>query len=287
MQKILPSALIMRFARLLCRPSPLNLIYKHGLRFVFVIVIALSWAAELPAASHQRPEAAVTRTRSGVYKLYQRISGDTTLTEIGTEMFTIRNYKDNTMVLDVELEINYGLIGGPSELLRMKSHLEVEEESLFPRRYEMTKTGREVDQELKIEMASNVAVIDYRLNKQQENHKRMLTNGTMFVDGSLLSQRWLLLQRFTAGFSGKQSMTVFNPVLKRELPAVLDYQGEKTATIRGEPGTFKLYQLTISKNAIMRLYVDDSGMIVQADNGAQRFVLHNFKDETTPAPSGN
>ena len=249
--------------------------------------IALSWAADLPAASRQRLAGTVTRTRSGVYKLYQRISGDTTLTEIGTEMFTIRNYKDNTMVIDVELEMNYGLIGGPSESLRMKSHLEVEEESLFPRRYEMTKTAREVDQELKIEMVSNVAVIDYRLNKQQENHKRVLTNGTMIVDGSLLCQRWLLLQRLTAGFSGKLSMTVFEPILKREVPAVLDYQGEKTVTFRGETGTFKLYRLNISKNAEMQLYVDESGMIVQADNGAQHFVLHDFKDETTPAPFGN
>ncbi len=286
MQRILSSAQKMGFERRR-QTSALNHIYKHGLRFVFVIFIALSWAADLPAASRQRPEATVTRTRSGVYKLYQRISGDTTLSEIGTEMFTIQNYKDNTMVIDVEQEMNYGLLAGSSESLRLNSHLEVEEESLFPRRYEMTKTSMGVDQELKIEMVANVAVIDYRLNKQQENHKRLLTNGTMIVDGLLLCQRWLLLQRFTAGFSGKLSMTVFNPVLKREVPAVLDYRGEKTATIRGETGTFKQYQLKISKNAEMRLYVDDSGMIVQADNGAQRFVLHDFKDETTPDPSGD
>jgi hypothetical protein len=252
-----------------------------------LLLLALSWSADLPAVSRERTSATLTRTRSAVYKLYQLMSSDTTLAEIGTETFTIRNYDDNTIVIDGELEMNYGLIGGPSESLRLKSRLEVEEESLFPRRYEMTKLARGVDQELKIEMVSNVAVIDYRMNKNQENVNRVVSNGTMIVEASQLSQRWLLLQRFADGGSGKLSMTVFDPILKRESSAVLDYQGEKTVAIRGETGAFKLFQLVIEKSPAMQLYVDDTGMIAQADNGAQRFVLVDFSDETVQGSSGD
>jgi hypothetical protein len=251
-----------------------------------LLLLALSWSADLPAASREQTSGNLTRTRTAVYKLYQRLSSDTSLTEIGSETFTIRNYDDNTIIVDGEFKMDFGLIGCPSDVLQVKSHLEVEEESLFPRRFEMIKSARGVDQEIKIEMISNVAVIDYRFNKTRENFKRVVTNGTMIVEASQLSQRWLLLQRFGIDASSKLSMTVLDPILKRESSAVLDYQGEKTATVRGEAGTFKLFKLSIEKKPVMQLYLDDTGMIVQADNGAQQFVLDDFSDETVQGSSG-
>ncbi|NIM20329.1 MAG: hypothetical protein GTO51_08880 [Candidatus Latescibacteria bacterium] len=251
------------------------------------ILMMLGFSGAVMASGlRERPDSLLARVQKGSYKVFQRVGEDTIPREIGTETFTKKYFTDNTIVLEIEKEMDFALIGAPSRTLKQKSTLEIEEDSYFPRRYEMRKENGGMEQESGIEMFSNVAIISSRTNKLDEKVTLVLSAGAMFVEGNSISQHALLLHRLDSSITRKRNIMVFDPLLKRESSTVVVYAGEVTEVTDGESKSLKLYKIEKERYPVMQLYVDNSGIVVKASDGVQEFILTGFEDIELQAPSG-
>ncbi len=250
------------------------------------IPAAIIAVAGLLHATSAQEQAELIRVETGTYKIMQKIGQDEAPSEVGSETYTKKTYSTNTIVFEGEVELDFTIINAASGVIKTSSQLEIEEDSYFPRRYHMLRESKGVEQELTIEMVSNMAIVTKRLNDRKENEKLTLSTGAMFVEGNLVHHRALLLHRVTSAAPGKQNVLIFDPHLKKESTAIIEYVGEEDVDLDGTVQPLKLYKISIEKLTEMKLYVDDKGIVVKANNGAQDFILTSFEVKTGGTSAG-
>ncbi len=241
--------------------------------------------AALSATMREEPQKVLMRVQKGTYKVLQKIGQDTIPKEIGTEAFTKSYYNNNTIVLESSVELDYQFTGSLSSKFKTITQLEIEGETSFPRRYEMRKEIKGADQKLTVEMFANIAVITFQMNAQEEKSKYVIPTGALFIESNLIHQYALLLNRYVSNVPGTQNVTIFNPSSRRVESATIEYVGEHMIYIDGESKKIKLYKIGIKKIPEMRLYVNEDGIIVKADNGVQQYTLLGFEEEEMQAPA--
>jgi hypothetical protein len=247
---------------------------------------AIVASASLLHATAPQQQEELIRVETGTYKIMQIVGEDSIASELGSETYTKKTYSTNTVVFEGEIELDFTILSPTSGVVRATSRLEIEEDSYFPRRYSIERTAKGMEQETSVEMISNIAIYTRRINNRTEDHKFTLSTGAMFVEGNLVHHRAILLQRYTSAMPGKQNVIIFDPHLKRESTAVVEYVGEENLNIDGDVKRLRLYKVAIEKLPEMKLYVDDQGIVVKADNGAQDFILTSFEVTEGEIPAG-
>ncbi|MFH1754781.1 MAG: hypothetical protein ABIA59_03670 [Candidatus Latescibacterota bacterium] len=243
-----------------------------------LVTIIIAAAGVLHAEKREQPTAELVSVESGMYKIFQKIGQDTIPVHIGTESYSKKTFSNNTIILEGEVVMDFTVINAASGITQANIELEVEEESLFPRRYHMKRVAKDSELESFIEMAANIAVSKRSINGREEQSKQVLSTGAMFIEGSLVHHRALLLHRYTSSLPGKQNVIVFDPQLKMETSAVVEYVGEQSVVVDEVAKTLNLYKVSIQKLAEMTLYVDENGVVVKANNGSQDFILTSFEE---------
>jgi hypothetical protein len=251
-----------------------------------VLLTVIFAAPLLHAGSPEQQQAKIILEETGTYQILQRIGQDTIPKVIGSETYTKKTFSTNTIVFESRSKMDFTVIGAASGLIQATSRLEIEEDSYFPRRYHMRRTAKDVEVETSVEMVSNMAIISKRINDREEKATLTLSTGAMFIEGTLLHHRALLLHRFNSSLPGKQNVIIFDPHLKRETTAVIEFVGEEGVEIDGVMRTLNLFKVSIEKLAEMKLYMDEKGIVVRATNGSQDFILISFEEKSGENPAG-
>jgi len=189
-------------------------------------------------------------------------------------------------VIEEELKLDYSVINPAAGVIQSSSRLELEDDSYFPRRYHIIRRSQGMEQELSIEMVANMALVTKRIDDRVEKETLALSTGAMFIEGNLVYHRALLLHRFSSSFPGKQSTIIFDPHLKRESTAVIDFIGEENVEVEGGVKRLKHFRISIEKLPDMDLYVNDEGVVLKATGGGQVFLLTSFEVKNGETAAG-
>lgn len=228
-------------------------------------------AAESTREAMKREEARLLETTVSRYDILQ--SG----TRAGYESVTRRLYSNNTIIFDADIE----LMPAEGVLWNTEVKLVIEEDSHFPRSYEMKKEmthqGRTMEQSTRVEMVANVAVVTSNINQSEETRNVVLPAGTPVFESGALHLVHQLLFWYDRGTGGRQRFTVFDPLRGQTSDFVMLLTGAETIDVMGAATEVEVFQL--EQGAITgRYFLDANGRLVGADLG---FLTYLLSDEKT------
>lgn len=236
-----------------------------------------AWAgAESTRDSMKRVEKRLTETTVSRYDILQ--SG----TRAGYESVTRRVYSNNTLTFDGEIE----MMPAEGVVWNTRAQLVLEEDSHFPLSYEMKKDmtheGRTMEQQTRVDMVANVAVVTSDINGRHDTQNFVLPAGTPVFESGVLYLVHQLLFWYDRGRGGRQGFTAFDPMRSKTSDLVMLLAGADTVSVQGRPTPVEVFQL--EQGAVTgRYFVDAQGRLVGADLG---FLTYELSDEETTSGDG-
>ena len=233
---------------------------------VCLVFFAGAAVAQSSRDTMKRQETRLLETSLVEYAILQ--AGET----IGTESVTRRLFSNNTVAFSATIEMT----PAPGVVWKTEVDLLLEEDSHFPRRYEMSKVTnhqeRRIEQWAALEMVSNVAVVQTKINDSIETRNIVLPAGTPVFESGILCLVHQLLFWYDRGTGGRQRFAVFDPMRGKNSDYVMLLTGAETVDVMGAPTEVEVFQL--EQGAVTAKYfVDSQGALVGADLGYLSYAL--------------
>ncbi len=202
---------------------------------------------------------------------------------VGTIAFDRTTYSDNTIEYTGTINIT------PIEkmVLVTEFEYEVQEESLFPRRYFAKKTvdnqmapeAKPFESTTLIEMFTNVAVVNSEVSGGKSRTVHRLPTGTAFIEREMVFQLEQLAFWYNEDLGGRQEFDLFDPSNMQQERVLFVNLGKKTIeTLSGDQDATH-YSLEREKYAL-DVYIDERGRIVRVVQFQSVFDLVKWEPQT-------
>jgi len=246
-----------------------------------IAAAAMIW---LPASAargetpHQRSEASLRSTLVTEYRIMKQ--GDKANdVKVGSETVEKKVFNNNTVVFNIVAVMTYG------EGVSMTQHIELvlEEESFFPRTLKVEKTVSQgekgdFDQEISVEMFSNLAVVRSKLGGKESERRIVVPTGIAITDVGVLGYLYQTLFWYDRKLGGKQRFEYLDPVGVAIQSGEMTVDGEETILVMGKKIKTTVFKLVRDKLGPATLWLDADGVIVQGEQNFFKYELVSKKN---------
>jgi hypothetical protein len=240
-----------------------------------IVVLCIAFFSGLSAgdaggqASRDAMKRAETRMLESSILNYTIVQGGEA---VGSESVTRKLYSNNTIAFSADIT----MAPAPGVVWTTEVELVLEEDSHFPRRYEMKKVitheERSIEHRATVEMFANVAVVHATINESVVSNNIVLPAGTPVFETGILHLVHQLLFWYDRGSGGRQRFTVFDPMRGKSSDFVMLLTGAETIDVMGAPTEVEVFQLEQGQ-VTARYFVDAEGLLVGADLGYMSYSL--------------
>jgi hypothetical protein len=144
----------------------------------------------------------------------------------------------------------------------------------------------DIDHNIRVEMFSNVAVIETELKGNAGSRNVVLPVGTPIIDSGVGHHVSQLLFWYDQERGGRQSFRIFEVVRGAQEEVVLRRLEDGTTTVMGEPTEVESYALEWSTHTV-QFYIDKTGRLVGVDMGYLRLELVEWSSEQPEDEGGS